>query len=300
MTEEKKKRPKILVSYDIRKGIYPIRISLQTWEDSGDKPYIELYQGAPNPKGGYKNNSFKIRNRQIWAKIRAFIDTSLLPRLQVGKISERQLEREVKGETEALLADNVRLKKMLQNQTSTLRRYRQNNITAYQATLKAFEKLLDTAKKEEELQEFLANNTWLLGAEYEHSKPQKIAPRARYDFYVERYDGFADIIEIKKSKELLFDPRGKLSKNTGAAIQQLIEYVDDAMMTGDSKRMSKKYEFSFLKPKGTLILGRTNDGSKEKLAILNSYFHNIEILSYDDILKRGQSFVAHFSKGGNK
>lgn len=298
MAEEKKK-PKKLESYAIRKGRYPVTVSLDLWEGEGI-PYIELYQGAPLPNGKYKHSNFKIRNKQIWAKIRSVIDTRLLSRLQVGKISNKQLEREVKEETEALLADNTRLKKLLHNRTNLVRKYRQNNIASYHATLTEFERLIGKAKREDELQEFLVANPWLLGAEYEYSKPQKIAPRARYDFYVERYDGFADIIEIKKSNDALFDPKGRLSKKTGAAIQQLIEYVDDAMMTGDSKRQSRKFEFNFLKPKGTLIFGRSTKGSKEKLEILNSYFHNIEILTYDDILKRGQTFISHFNKGGKK
>ena len=127
--------------------------------------------------------------------------------------------------------------------------------------------------------------------EYENSTPEKISVGQRYDFYVEKYDGYADIIEIKKVNELIFDKKGKVTTVFSKAIQQLIDYIDDAILWGNNKRLSKKLNFNFLKPKGILIIGKNQD--VERLKNLQYYFHNIEILTYDDVLERGKNIIKH-------
>mgnify|MGYP001559976652 FL=1 len=118
-----------------------------------------------------------------------------------------------------------------------------------------------------------------------------------YDFYVEKYDGYADIIEIKKVNEELFNKNGKMSKYLTNAIQQLIEYIDEAIIEGDSKRISNKFKINFLKPKGILIIGREKDKlSKQKLEHLSYYFHNIEILTYDEILEKSKNIIKNLER----
>ena len=77
----------------------------------------------------------------------------------------------------------------------------------------------------------------------------------------------------------------------GNSIQQLVEYIDMAIYAGDSRSTSRKLRLNFLKPKGILIIGRTQDS--EKLKNLEYYFHNIEILTYDDVLQRGKTIIKH-------
>jgi hypothetical protein len=293
---ETKTRPNKLEVYNIRKGIYPVRVSLLQWP--GEEPFIELYQGVPVKKD-YKHSNFRIHSREIWQHIRNTIDLKLTSKLKKGKgISKKILDEEAENERTVLLKDNSLLKQKIKNFKKLVQDYRENNLPEYQQTLKEFESLLGKAKKESELQSFLKTNTWLLGLEYEHSTPQKGGLKSRYDFYVERYDGYADIVEIKKPSTEIFDKKGKLTKNFGSALQQLIEYIDEANYAGDSKTVSKKMEFQFLKPKGILIIGRTQD--QEKLKNLKYYFHNIEILTFDDVLQRGKTVIASLQKRKGK
>ena len=93
MGKEKKPSYKKLKKYDIRKGRYPIRVSLTIWDNEKSKPFIELYSGVPTNKG-YKNNSFKITNSKIWNKIKSIIDSDLINEIRKSKpLSERDIEK---------------------------------------------------------------------------------------------------------------------------------------------------------------------------------------------------------------
>lgn len=290
---------KKLKEYHIRKGRYPIRVTLTLWDDGKSEPFVDLYSGVPTPNKPYKHNHFKIKSKSIWSKIKKIIDEELIKHVGAGRpISDKVVEKQVNEEIERLKTDLLRMQKTVQASSKLIKEFRNMKIPDYKNNIEEFEKLIKTAKKEDELQKFLAKLPWLLGLEYENSKPQKIAPGQRYDFYVEKYDGYADIIEIKKPNDAIFDNEGKITRTFSKALQQLISYIDDALLYADSKRLTKNLNFNFLKPKGILIIGRTQD--KDKLKTLEYYFHHIEILTYDDVLERGKTILNHLRKEKRK
>jgi len=283
---------KKLKEYYIRKGRYPIRVTLTVWGDGKSTPVIDLYSGVPVGKD-YRHNHFKITSKTIWEKIRKIIDEELIKHVKKGYIiTEKIVEKQVNDEIERLKTDVLRMQKTIQASSKLIKEYRKVKIPDYKKHIKEFESLINSSKKEKELQKFLTKYPWLLGLEYENSKPQKIAPGQRYDFYIEKYDGYADIVEIKKSNDELFDNKGKITSVFSRAIQQIIDYIDDALYYADNKRLSEKLKFNFLKPKGILIIGR-RDSNTERIKNLGYYFHNIEILTYDDVLDRGKTILNH-------
>ena len=291
-------KPTTLKGFDIRPGLYPIRVSLIQWP--GDtKPVIDIYSGNPpfqQRPGPYKHNHIKISSSRLWAKIKKTIE-KLVPYLKGKPISEKLIEKEILEYNEELKRDNLKWKKTLENFRPLIKDYRRSQIPTYKKSLKDFNEKIKTSKKEEELQKFLEKNTWILGFEYDSSKPQKIVGGSRYDFYVERYDGYADIIEIKKPNDQIFDSKGRLTRVFGKALQQLIEYIDQATYLGNIKSLSKEYSLNFLKPKGILIIGRTpNSNDKEKLENICNYFHNIEVLTYDDLYQKAKTVVTNLEK----
>ena len=286
---------KKLKEHDIRKGRYPIRVTLSIWDDGKSTPFIDLYSGVPTKDKKYKHNHFKITSKTTWEKIRKIIDEELIKEIKKGHvITEKIVEKQVNDEIERLKTDVLRMKKTVQASSKLIKEYRNIRIPDYKKNIKEFESLIKKSKKEKELQKFLTNHPWLLGLEYENSKPQKIAPGQRYDFYVEKYDGYADIVEIKKANDELFDKKGRITPVFSKAIQQIIDYIDNALYYGDSKKLSEKMKFNFLKPKGILIIGRRNSNI-ERIKNLGYYFHNIEILTYDDVLNRGNTILNHIS-----
>ena len=293
---------KKLQVYHIRKGRYPLRINLSIWDDGKSTPYIELYSGVPLKDGKYRHSNFKITSKTTWDKIKRIIDEELVKHIKKGYvITERIVEQQVNEEIGRLKTDILRMQKTIQASSKLIKEYRDIKLPDYKNDIKEFRAKLSKANKEEELQRFLSEKTWLLGLEYETSQPQKIGIKKRYDFYVEKYDGYADIIEIKKCNENLFNKNGKMSKPLTDALQQLIEYIDEAIIEGDSKRISKKLQINFLKPKGILIIGRKKDkANKEKLEHIKYYFHNIDILTYDDLLERGETIINNLENKKSK
>lgn len=280
---------KKIKEYTVRKGLYPVRVALTIWDDGKSSPFIDLYSGVP-VKGDYRHNHFKITTKRIWNNIKKIIDEELISDIRKGKpLSEKVVEKQVYEDIERLKEDNLRMGKTLQAYSQLIKEYRKTRIPDYKKDLEQLEKLIISSKKEKELQAFLAKKPWLLGLEYENAKPHKIAPSNRYDFYVEKYDGYADIIEIKKANDDIFTKDGKITSAFSNALQQTIDYIDDASYYGNDKRLSKKMNFNFLKPKGILIMGRNQNS--EKLKNLKYYFHNIEILTYDDIFERGKTIL---------
>lgn len=294
----KKTGYKKIKEYTIRKGLYPINVALTIWDDGESSPYIDLYSGVP-VGDGYKHNHFKIPNKMTWYKIKKIIDEELINDIKKGKpLSEKVVEKQINEEIERLKEDIFRMGKTLQANSQLIKEYRNIRIPDYKEDIQQFESLIISSKKEKELQKFLSQKPWLLGLEYETAKPQKVGPGQRYDFYVEKYDGYADIIEIKRVNEDIFNADGKITIAFSNALQQLIDYIDDASYYGNDKRLSEKMDFNFLKPKGILIMGRNREA--EKLKNLKYYFHNIEILTYDDVLERSKSILNHLQNNASK
>lgn len=285
----------------LREGLFPLKVALQIWDDGKSKPFIDLYSGVPGKNNSpYKHNHFKITSKIIWNRIKKVVEEQMLNQVSNApkNLSEKTIQKQVQQDIEQLKNDNVRLSKTVKEYSYLIKEYRKATLPNYEEEVRELEGLINTAKKEGELQKFLSLNPWLLGLEYENSDPQKIAPAQRYDFYVEKYDGFADIIEIKQVNQAIFDKEGRITKPFADAIQQLINYIDDALYYGDNKRLSEQMKFSFLKPKGILIIGRNEN--KERLKNLQFYFHNIEILTYEDVLARAKNIIARLRSDTKK
>lgn len=292
---------KKLKKVSLREGLYPVEISLSLWDDGKSKPFIDMYRGVPGKAGKpYQHHHFTITSKQNWNTVKKIVEEQMLNGLSKNAkpLPDRTISKQVNTEVERLKEDNIRLSKMLKQIPVLVKEHRTYVMDSYDEDIKKFEKLLKTAKLEGQLQKFLSERPWLLGLEYENSQPQKIGASERYDFYVEKYDGFADIIEIKKVSEELFDKEGKITKKFSDAIQQLIQYIDNALYFGNDKRLSQHMKFNFLKPKGILIIGRTDE--RERLINLQYYFHNIEILSYQDVLLRGKNIVKRLKAEATK
>lgn len=145
-------------------------------------------------------------------------------------------------------------------------------------------------KDEEVWEQFFKENEWLLGTDVIRVlKDRDVSEDYKADLPVESYDGFLDIVELKLptakfwTKDLC--PNADLTK----AIMQCMTYLKEYERRSNDHNKIKKIGVDILKPRITLIYGRSNtwdDSKVEQLRILNSSFHNIVILTYDHILLR--------------
>jgi hypothetical protein len=119
---------------------------------------------------------------------------------------------------------------------------------------------------------------------------------------MQAYDGFLDIIEIKRPEATLlfwsntqdhgnYVPSSDLTK----AITQATKYIYEVEREANSVKFLERVEnVKVIKPRCILIFGRSNDWNleqKEAYRILNASYHNLTILTYDHVLNRAKRIL---------
>lgn len=185
-----------------------------------------------------------------------------------------------------LLTDNI------QTAVNTIKRKK---------AIKDFEENLSQNRSESFWQEWFSKNKWVLGSEYlqiideRHINVDNIA-----DYLMEAFDGFVDIVEIKKPnvdnfwQDTLdhnnYIPSSALTK----AIIQCQNYIYEIERQSNSidflERVNNK---KVIKPRCLLVFGRSNlwnELQRKAYRILNSSLNQITILTYDHLLERIKNF----------
>ena len=159
-------------------------------------------------------------------------------------------------------------------------------------------------KGSESWQDWIYKNSWLFGVVY-----QRPIQKARIningimpDYIFPRLDGFVDILEIKLPAQdvVVEDPNHSgswiWSAAVNLAIGQVVNYLSEIEKNRLTIEGNIKDEYNrdvlMLKPKGYILIGRTDGWSSSKrqgLKKLNHSLHDIEVLTYTDLIERGRS-----------
>ena len=133
--------------------------------------------------------------------------------------------------------------------------------------IKQFESMLEQDEKEPAWQEWFKKNSWVLGSEFvrildeRHIDVQNIS-----DFLMEAYDGFLDVVEIKRPEDGLqfwaasldhgnYVPSTDLTK----AFTQASRYIYEVEREANSvKFLERVGQIKTVKPRCILIFGRSN------------------------------------------
>jgi Domain of unknown function (DUF4263) len=162
------------------------------------------------------------------------------------------------------------------------------------------ERMLSEDLTESPWQHWFEKNDWVLGTEFVGVIDQRpIDVEHIADFLMQAYDGFLDLIEIKRPEGKLrfwadaldhgnYVPHGDLVK----AITQASRYILEVEKEADSvKFLDRVGGMRTVKPRCVLIFGRSHDwnnGQREAFRILNSSYHSISILTFDHVLERAK------------
>lgn len=180
--------------------------------------------------------------------------------------------------------------------------YKLTNLKKKEKDLKEFEYRLANMQNYKEdtghdnWQNWFNDRKWLFGSEVvQIIDERRVDHNGKFDYVVEADDGFVDLVEIKNPPLPFWatnKDRGNLYPSTdlNKAITQSIKYIYSMEQKMDSKKTSRDLG-NILKPKCTLVLGRTIDWGEEEyesFRILNSSFHNLTILTYDMLLERAK------------
>jgi len=172
----------------------------------------------------------------------------------------------------------------------------------FRSDIKQLKDLINKAKAEKvaesELQEFLYQHSWFFGSEYINAEPQKMrGARSKFDFYLERFNKTHDIIEIKLLSDPIINKDGSISAKVIQAVDQLIKYMESAIAVAHSRVISEEEGIRELRPRGVVIIGIDDSGAaREKLRMWNYQLAHITILTYEDVVERGQSLLRHLKE----
>ncbi len=186
------------------------------------------------------------------------------------------------------------------------------DITQFEDSLEKFKELYTNDHEEKDIQKFLENNTWILGDEYVYQQPIFFSQfpmwTDKLDFFLKRYDGFYDIIEIKKATADLFvgltgdtkiispTRESPMAGDLKDAISQIINYLEEANIFRQALREINNY-INIHKPRGIVIIGRDNKNYNQAVVTLNDYLNDIQILTYDNLYEKAKGFIDRIKKG---
>lgn len=166
-----------------------------------------------------------------------------------------------------------------------------------------FEVMLQSDELESSWQKWFSSNSWVLGTDFVRILDERtIDPENVADYLVEAYDGFLDIIEIKRPGGGLrfwatildhgnYFPSSDLVK----AITQATQYIFEVEREVNSQKFLERVgEVRTVKPRCVLLFGRSNDWNDEQsraYRILNASYHNLSIMTYDHVLARAKRLL---------
>lgn len=169
--------------------------------------------------------------------------------------------------------------------------------------VETFEEMAENDLSEHKWQEWFQKNSWVLGSEFVRILDEREIDISNIsDFLMEAYDGFLDIVEIKRPEGNLkfwatnkdhgnYIPSGDLVK----AITQASRYIYEVEREADSIKFLEKVGYvKTIKPRCVLIFGRSfnwNNEQEEAYRLLNSNYHNLTIMTYDHILDRAKRML---------
>jgi hypothetical protein len=194
---------------------------------------------------------------------------------------------------------------------------KQSSLSFYQSRLEELRSRLANdypeTKGKDSWQKWIYANNWLFGTQY--LKPidrQRISYDNIPDFLFPTLDGFLDILEIKKPKLAVIKKdehhAGAYSwcPETNKAIGQVVNYLRE--MEQDQLKLMKKineaykdeYGITFytFKPRAFILAGISDTWKpkeKEVFRNLNYSLHGIEVLTYSDLILRGESLISMLS-----
>jgi Shedu protein SduA, C-terminal len=163
----------------------------------------------------------------------------------------------------------------------------------------------DPDSGETALQKFIEKNPWLLGLDYVKMRPRRALPRGEMDFILERYDGFHDLLELKKPHDPIIDAPDEvdgmppaankygLSDDLAQALAQVHVYRDT--LTTDPEIADRLYGLQGARdPRLFIVIGQVKALRSHRARVLrelNLSLHRVEIVPYDVLADRANAVL---------
>ena len=169
--------------------------------------------------------------------------------------------------------------------------------------LSEFEEMLMQDCKEEVWQKWFEKSSWILGTDFvEILEDRRIDTHNIADYLMKAFDGFLDIIEIKRTSSDMSFWNIQLDHNNYLPSQQLIKAITQSLNylyeiereANSIKTQERLGGTKIIKPRCILIYGRSNDWNEDQFKayrILNANYTSLTIMTYDQVLNRAKHIL---------
>lgn len=169
------------------------------------------------------------------------------------------------------------------------------------AALEEYEASLAQNYPESYWQDWFSGNKWLLGSDFAQIiDERRIDTENIADYIMKAFDGFVDLVEIKKPNGMPFWASSKDHNNYVPstelikAITQCLNYIRAIEEEANSIKFVQKTHSKVIKPRCILVYGRSNDWNNEQreaYRVLNAAYNQLSILTYDHLLVRAKNVL---------
>lgn len=288
--------------------VYSQAILMKINHNDASKIDIELkigryYVNSRKPESSNPKSELTLKNSELEALIQ-YINENYTP-LTLGEGEYINVESDnvdlVSNFRDLLKNDDEAAQFLLENQILTDNTYSAVSFIKKAAALKEFESELSKDLAENFWQDWFEDNKWILGSDFAKIIDERQLDTENIaDYIMQAYDGFVDLVEIKKPNNMQFWASSKDHNNyvpssvLVKAITQCLNYLNVIEQESNSVKFIERVGSKVIKPRCTLIFGRSNDWDDEKkeaFRILNAAYNQISILTYDHLLDRAKNML---------
>ena len=273
---------------------------IQCWllEDSANKRINAIHISRRTSKGVYGSQEVTLSNRAI-SYLYEFLNSLIM--IDTDQPTKIPLENKITEETKfkQIISEKEFIDLIKTNIRSTDDFYKLLYIQKMNLAIEKLENIIDGGYKNEvEIQHFLKENFWMFGNNYTYIiENGKINSQNIMDMVPQNFESYIDIIEVKLPKEKLFNydnshknyyPTSHLTK----AISQTQNYIFELEKKTSDIKYENQNNCKIIKPKGIILFGSNeplNNEETKYLRILNSSYHNLTIITYQQLLEKAKN-----------
>ena len=280
-----------------------IKVFCWLLEDGERRGITALHISRRTSKGVYGTQEVTLNAKSI-TMLKKFLDNIHVidtTNKQSFKLPISELQDDKNG---AIITDAEFIELIKANVKSTDDFYKLISIQKMEQGIDRLVKIIDgDYSHETEIQKFLKEHLWMFGNDYAFVAENGVINSENIlDLMPKNIESYVDIIEVKLPKETLFNyddshnnyyPTSKLTK----AISQTQNYIFELEKRTIDEVYQREGDFRVVRPKGIIIFGSGNplgEGEAQYLRILNSSYHNLHILTYQQLLDKANMTINFF------
>lgn len=244
-----------------------------------------------------------------------------LPEVIDKTTQTKKNQKELIDKTSQKVADLRSEENALKQNVQALRNLlKESSITYYKSKLDELRTRLNSVKTYPETkgrnswQTWVYDNNWIFGIQYQIPiEKEKVGFDNIPDFLFPTLDGFLDILEIKlPTHDVILEDSSHpgsyvWSSYANKGIGQVVNYIHQMELNQLvlRERINEKYgdklgiDIYTIKPRSYILIGQSERWKKSKIEALrklNYSLHGIEVLTYTDLLQRGNNIISLYTK----